>query len=100
VEEALHKITGRAWNVRIEAAPGEASGGASARRGEAAPGENGAETAVPSRSRRPKSELLQQPLIQRAMDLMGAQVLHMDEGFGSAPAAPAPRAVTDDPEEA
>jgi DNA polymerase-3 subunit gamma/tau len=90
VEEALLKTTGRAWNVRIETAPGPGGNGPSSEDGAGA-------TAAPAPSRRPKSEVLQEPLIKRAMEVMGAQVLHMDEGFGSPPPPPA---ATDEPEEA
>ena len=44
-----------------------------------------------NRARRSRDELAQLPLVKKAMDVLGAKVLHQDEGFAvSAPPPPAP----------
>jgi hypothetical protein len=42
---------------------------------------------------------MQTPLVKRAMELIGAQFVQMDEGFGAALAAPAERQDVTDPHE-
>ena len=42
---------------------------------------------------------MQAPLVKRALELLGAQFVHLDEGFGSAPAEPAGRAEPAETEE-
>lgn len=43
---------------------------------------------------------MQAPLVKRAFELLGAQFVQMDEGFGAAPAEPArPREAADAEEE-
>jgi DNA polymerase-3 subunit gamma/tau len=80
IEETVKKVTGQAWKIRFDStrasqdAPVEATGGASA---------NGL-----SRSQRQRQEALEKPLVERAVDVMGAQIQTMDEGFGTgSPAA-------------
>jgi hypothetical protein len=41
----------------------------------------------PSRYRRQRAEAVQEPLLKRAIDVLGAQIVHLDEGFGTAPTA-------------
>lgn len=74
-EEVLRKIAGPAWHLRIE-------GGADAVEQPTAVAE--AENSQ-SRYRRQRAEIGQAPLIKRAVDLLGAQILHVDEGFGAQP---------------
>jgi DNA polymerase-3 subunit gamma/tau len=77
VEELLRKITGHPWQVRLESVSGVP----------ADPDQTpGPLTPTPPRHRRPRAEALQQePLLKRAIDVLGAQVLHADEEFGVAP---------------
>jgi DNA polymerase-3 subunit gamma/tau len=82
IEDLLRKVTGHACQLRIEsvgsgavAAPQEAAAGA---------------TTSQPRSRLKRAEAVQEPLLKRAVDVLGAQVVHMDEDFGDAPPAPAP----------
>jgi hypothetical protein len=76
VEETLKKITGRPWTIRIESAGGDepvAQGRA-----------NGEETGpAGSLMRQQRLEAAQKPLIKTVMELMGAQIFHVDEGFGA-----------------
>jgi DNA polymerase-3 subunit gamma/tau len=78
IERLLHKITGQACSLRIENSSGpisaETSSGAIAEEPETSQ----------SRSRRSRAEAMQQPLVTRAMEVLGAQIVQMDDGFGSA----------------
>jgi len=77
LEEALLRITGQAWTIRIESVSSEAT----------APSAPVAEAEKSqSRYRRQRAEALEQPLLKRASEVLGAQVVHMDDGFGAAPA--------------
>jgi len=77
VEEVLRKITRQGWNVRIESASGAAEDTRKA----------ADETENPqSRSKRQRAEALKEPLVRRAVEVLGAQLVEVDEGFG-APAA-------------
>jgi DNA polymerase-3 subunit gamma/tau len=92
VEELLRKLTGRAWNLRIESLGGNAA---------ASPPPAAEETvSSQSRYRRQRAEALQEPLVKRAMELLGAQIVHVDEGFGAAPGASPERADSTEEEEA
>jgi DNA polymerase-3 subunit gamma/tau len=72
IEAALQKRTGRAWTVRIEAAAATAA---------ASPGEGGVD---PARGRRsPREEAEKVPLVKRAVDVLGASVTRIDDGFGT-----------------
>jgi DNA polymerase-3 subunit gamma/tau len=75
VEEALRRVTGQACVLRFET--GGAEPLASPLLAEEAP------EASLSRSRRLRAEAMKQPLLKRAMDLLGAQIVHVDEGFGA-----------------
>ena len=49
-----------------------------------------------SRYRRQRAEAGQAPLIKRAVELLGAQILHVDDGFGALPATvPEPESVAE-----
>jgi DNA polymerase III subunit gamma/tau len=78
VEELLRKITGQPWQLRLESVSGVAA--------DVDP-TAGHLTPPPPRHRRPRAEALQEPLLKRAIDVLGAQVLHADEEFGAAPTA-------------
>jgi len=80
IEEALRKMTGHAWQLRIESVGSGAV---------AAPSEAAAEaTNSLPRSRSKRAEAVQDPLLKRAVEVLGAQVVHVDDDFGAAPAAP------------
>jgi DNA polymerase-3 subunit gamma/tau len=81
IEDSLRKVTGHACQLRIEsvgsgavAAPQEAAAGA---------------TTPQPRSRLKRAEAVQEPLLKRAVDVLGAQVVHMDDDFGADPGTPA-----------
>ena len=48
-----------------------------------------------SRSRRQRDEALREPLVKRAIEVLGAQIVRVDDGFGTAPAASGERAERD-----
>jgi hypothetical protein len=83
VEEAVRKVTGQAWSIRVES-------GSNA----AAPLQAPAAEVEPSQSRyrRQRTEAMQQPLVHRAFEVLGAQFVHLDEEFGAAHPAPEDRA--------
>jgi len=80
IEQLLHKITGQACSLRIESSSGPISAESSSGQIAEEP-----ETSQ-SRSRRSRAEAMQQPLVTRAMELLGAQIVQMDDGFGASPA--------------
>jgi hypothetical protein len=83
VEEALRKQTGKAWNFRVEGGPG-------AEEASSEPARNEGQPVTPVRPRRNyREEAEQEPLIKRAIEVLGAQLVRVEEGFGDAP-APAP----------
>src|SRR5262249_13815070 len=84
VEEALRKVTGQPCVFRIESNAAQASGAAA---GAAEPEEN-----TQSRYRRQRAEALKEPLVKRAVEVLGAQLLDVDEGFGVA-ASPVPERI-------
>lgn len=91
IEEVLLGLTGQACAVRVESAGN-------------APTEGTAETAEEtansqSRYRRQRVEVSQEPLIQRAIDVLGGQLVHVDEGFNGAPAGASEREAAPDLEE-
>jgi len=75
-EEVLRKVTGKAWTLRVE------SGGSDpvVAQAQAADAEQ-----LQSRYRRQRTEAMQEPLVKRAIERLGAQIVQVDEGFGSAP---------------
>jgi DNA polymerase-3 subunit gamma/tau len=79
IEEALRRTTGRAWIMRVEGIAGQAAGVP------ASPGAADAATSqrVPRRNFREEAEQL--PLIKRAMDVLGASIQRVEEGFGALP---------------
>ncbi len=77
IEELLRQVTGHACQLRIESV---GSGAATA------PAEAVAEaTTSQPRSRLKRAEAVQDPLLKRAVDVLGAQVVHVDDDFGTAP---------------
>jgi DNA polymerase-3 subunit gamma/tau len=80
VEELLRRVTGQTWQLRIDSAGGVGV--------ETAPAADDPANS-PSRTRRQRAEAVHEPLLKRAIDVLGAQVVQLDDGFGSAPAAAA-----------
>jgi hypothetical protein len=74
VEDALRKQTGQGWLLRVEF--GEAAGPAPAAEEAAAPPPR-----PPRRS--PKEDAEKEPLIKRALDVLQAQIVRVDEGFAA-----------------
>ena len=91
IEAALQQVTGQPWSVRIELAIGTDLAS------EANPS---SDAAGPSPRERERA-ILKLPLLQRAVDVLGATLRTMDPDFGTtnAPVQPAPPAATKDPEE-
>jgi DNA polymerase-3 subunit gamma/tau len=85
IEELLRRITGQTCNLRIE------SSGAPSPTAPSGLVAEETETSQ-SRSRRLLAEAAKQPLVTRAMEVLGAQIVQMDEGFGAAPAILPPTA--------
>jgi DNA polymerase-3 subunit gamma/tau len=80
IEELLRQITGQGCSVRVESS--RADGPTNA----AGPAAEETETSI-TRSRRQRAEAARQPLVTRAMEMLGAQIVQMDDGFGAAQAA-------------
>jgi DNA polymerase-3 subunit gamma/tau len=84
IEDLLRQITGQACIVRLDASKADTP----PPDGSAA---EDTETSL-SRTRRQRAEAARQPLVTRAMEVLGAQIVQMDDGFGaalvSAPARP------------
>src|SRR5262249_7540675 len=81
LQQLLRQLTGQSWKVRVEM--GAAAPDAVASFAPAA----GASEATPARVRKQQEEkALEAPLLKKAVDLLGAQVVRMDDGFGSDPA--------------
>jgi DNA polymerase-3 subunit gamma/tau len=75
-EEALRKATGHAWSIRIDLVSNDA----------ATLSVSAADTEKSqTRYRRQRTEALQEPLVKKAAEVLGAQIVSMDEGFGAAP---------------
>jgi hypothetical protein len=94
LEEAIRKVTGRAWNLRFETTPNPAptADAPSAPEVELAP------AARPRRDFREDAE--KQALVRRAKEVLGGQVIRADEGFGETTVAPPTVAAPADEEEA
>jgi DNA polymerase-3 subunit gamma/tau len=75
MQEAIRKLTGQAWNIRVESAGDEPAG---------APVKTTHSDNAPSSYRRQRADASQEPLVKRAMDLLSAQIVHVDDGFGTA----------------
>lgn len=74
IQDAIRKVTGQAWNIRVEGASGEAIG---------QPSKAAATEPSPSSYRRQRAEAAEEPLVKRTMDQLGAQIVHVDDGFGA-----------------
>jgi DNA polymerase-3 subunit gamma/tau len=78
VEEVLQKQTGKVWVFRVEAAPGTAAPAA-------IPAAEAQPTPPPRPRRNYRDEAEKEPLIKRAVDVLGAQLVRVEEGFGEGP---------------
>jgi DNA polymerase-3 subunit gamma/tau len=76
VEEALHKVMGRAITVRVEAGSAATPTERLAPTPESPP-------AASRPKRNPREDAEKEPLIKRALDVLGAQIIRADEGFGT-----------------
>jgi DNA polymerase-3 subunit gamma/tau len=90
LEEVITRIAGHGWKVRIESASGEAD---SAQK----PAEDTENQQ--SRYRRQRAEAAKAPLVKRAMEILDAKVVEVDEGFGSASTPAADRSEESESEE-
>jgi DNA polymerase-3 subunit gamma/tau len=80
--KVIRGMVGEAWNLRIQSAGGGGDGASPP-----VPAVENTENSL-SRSRRQREEAEKEPLIQKAMEVLGAEIVRIDEGFGavSAPA--------------
>ena len=76
MEEILHRITGQMCPVRVENAAGSALSKS------LATADDTTESISPYR--RQRAEAGQEPLLKRAIEALGAQIVQLDEGFGAA----------------
>jgi DNA polymerase-3 subunit gamma/tau len=83
VEAALRELTGQPWVLRVEILAG--STGASPAEPDDSPNGNSsaAPSSAPAARRHPRDEVEKLPLIQRALDVLGASFQRVDEGFGT-----------------
>ncbi len=92
LEEALRKVTGRTWTLRFEITTPAPT----------APPPSVAEVELPpaARPRRDfREEAEQHPLVRRAKEVLGGQVMRADEGFGETTVAPpTPRTAAEEEE--
>jgi len=91
VEEVLRKVLGQPCTLRIDTqtSPGEKTAGPRpVPHLDGAPGGTPAAAVRPRRG--PRDEAEKEPLVRRALDVLGAQVVRVDDGFASGP-APAER---------
>ena len=92
IEDVLRKLTGHPVSVRFEVGKSD-----SATPVTSAPAEEGQDSQ--SRYRRVRAEAMKEPFIKRAMEVLGAQLVDVEEGFGGSTAATAERNETTDSEE-
>jgi DNA polymerase-3 subunit gamma/tau len=77
IEEWLRRLTGQPCQLRIEAVSGGPTADSTGAAGESAN--------LPSRYRRQRAEVQQEPLLKRAIEVLEAQIVQVDDGFGAAP---------------
>jgi DNA polymerase-3 subunit gamma/tau len=80
VEEVLRKQAGKAWIFRVEGALGTAPLSTEMVQGSESP----VALSRPRRNNREEAE--KEPLIKRALEVLGAQLIRVEEGFGNVPA--------------
>jgi DNA polymerase-3 subunit gamma/tau len=73
VEDAIRKVTGQLWKLRLESLPGNANADAG-------------DASVPPSAVRPrhdgKEDAAKVPVVKRAIEVLGADIRQVDEGFG------------------
>ncbi len=86
VETALRELTGQPWALRVETQAGLSPAPLSGEGGERGDSRNNGSSVAPSSAplgrRNAREEAEKQPLIQRALDVLGASFQRVDEGFG------------------
>jgi DNA polymerase-3 subunit gamma/tau len=93
VQDALRRLTGQDWTLVVESAYG--------RNGHRAPPPAEMPAATPPTPPAPGPDAMGQPLVAGVVEMLGGKVMHVDEGFGTAPeAAPDEIAAVTDTEEA
>jgi DNA polymerase-3 subunit gamma/tau len=91
IQEAIRKVTGQSWNVRIESTGGQPV---------AAQMKSEALDSAPSSYRRLRADASQEPLVKRALEQLRAQIVHVDDGFGATRVETLERTETANSEEA
>ncbi len=71
IRAALRRVTGKDWSVRVEQTPAPANGSPAQPAG----------PPVPARPEQRSKDLLQLPLFKKAADVLGAQLVRVDDGF-------------------
>jgi len=89
IEATLKKILGRGYSLRIESPPAVPGKAAPA----VVPSVEAAPAAARPPRRHPRDEAEKEPLVKRALEVLDAQVMRADEGFGTAEAPPASSAL-------
>ena len=82
LEEAIRKVTGRAWTLRFESAPSPTPSAPVPSPGEVEPAPARARGGISAKRR--KNSLL----VRRAKEVLGGQIVRADEGFGESNSAP------------
>jgi DNA polymerase-3 subunit gamma/tau len=77
VQEALRRLTGQDWTLVVESSYG--------RNGHRAPPPTETPVAVPPAPPVSGPDALGQPLVVGVVELLGGKLMHVDEGFGTAP---------------
>jgi hypothetical protein len=80
VQEVLRRVTGHEWTLVIESAYG--------RNGHRAPPPAAMPVEIPPAPQPTGPDAMRQPLVERVVELLGGNVMQMDEGFGTAPETP------------
>jgi DNA polymerase-3 subunit gamma/tau len=83
LEAVVRKVTGQTWQFRVETDVGTQAG---EKKVESLPP---AESSV-ERARRLRTEVAQLPLVKKAKEVFGAEIIQMDEDFGTLPAPASP----------
>jgi hypothetical protein len=94
LEGVVRSLTGQAVTIRIE------SGGGGPEAANRPPAVAEETDSSQSRHRRQRDEAQREPLVKRAIEVLGAQIVRVDEGFGTAPGPSAERPEETDREEA
>ena len=92
LRRALKHVTGREWSVRVELTPEPAANGVSHH-----PNPNVGPVPRPP-ANRSRNELLALPLFAAAGEVLGAQLMRIDDGFDPLAAGESPAAITDTPD--